>query len=70
VSGTPTEAGTFNFTAHVADSSHPPLTASQAQSIHIAAGSCTEEIGENPSIPDPGEAGTAPITPVTVPVTG
>ena len=73
ITGTPTKAGTYPFTAHVVDSSHPPLTAAQSQSITIAAGTCTEETGENPAIPEasePGEAGVAPITPVTVPVTG
>jgi uncharacterized repeat protein (TIGR01451 family) len=40
ISGTPTTPGTFNFTAKVTDSTSPPLTATQAQTITIAAGSC------------------------------
>jgi hypothetical protein len=73
ITGTPTMPGTYPFTAHVADSSHPPLSASQGQSITISTGSCAEEVGENPSIPEssePGEAPPAPITPGKVPVTG
>jgi hypothetical protein len=65
VSGTPTAAGAFPFTAHVVDSSTPPLTASQAASITVV-GSCSEEAGENPAIPEadePGEA--APVAPIT-----
>jgi hypothetical protein len=75
ISGTPTETGTFHFTAKVTDSSTPPMTATQAQTITVT-GTCGEEAGENPATPEPnepGEAGpapTAPITPVTVPVTG
>jgi hypothetical protein len=64
--------GTFHFTAKVTDSSTPPLTATQAQTITVT-GSCGEEAGENPATPEPsepGEAGEAPITPVVVPVTG
>ena len=38
ISGTPTEAGTFNFTVTVVDSTQPTLTATQAQTITIAPG--------------------------------
>jgi hypothetical protein len=34
--GTPTTAGTFNFIAHLVDSTSPPLTATQAETITIA----------------------------------
>jgi hypothetical protein len=67
VSGTPTTAGTFHFTAHVADSSSPPLNASQDASITVV-GSCSEEAGEPPGLPEssePGEAPTAPVAPIT-----
>jgi hypothetical protein len=37
ITGTAISAGTFTFTAMVADSSTPPLTASQVQSITVAA---------------------------------
>jgi putative Ig domain-containing protein len=37
ISGTATSAGTFTFTATVSDSSTPPLTASQDQTITVAA---------------------------------
>jgi hypothetical protein len=71
ISGTPTAAGTFHFTVKLVDKTG--LSATQAQTITIAAGSCNEETGENPAIPEasePGEAGPAPITNTTVPVTG
>jgi hypothetical protein len=64
VSGTPTEAGTFHFTATVVDSSAPPLTASQPGSITVV-GSCSEEAGENPAIPEADEPGEAPVAPIT-----
>jgi hypothetical protein len=81
ISGTPTAPGTFQFTPKVTDSTSPPLTATQAQSIHINANpTCNvEEVGEDPAIPEasePGEAPAAapapvaPITQTTVPVTG
>ena len=35
ITGTPTAAGTFNFTVQVADSSQPALTATQPQTITI-----------------------------------
>jgi uncharacterized repeat protein (TIGR01451 family) len=41
ITGTPTSDGTFPFTANVVDSSSPtPLSASQDESITIAAGTC------------------------------
>jgi hypothetical protein len=40
ITGTPTSAGTFPFPATVVDSSSPPLSASQDESITIAAGTC------------------------------
>jgi hypothetical protein len=42
ITGTPTSAGTFPFTATVVDSSSPPLSASQDQSITISPGSCVQ----------------------------
>jgi hypothetical protein len=36
ITGTPTQAGTFDFTPMVVDSSQPSLTATQAQTITIA----------------------------------
>ena len=38
ITGTPTAAGTFNFTVMVVDSTEPTLTAAQAQTITIAPG--------------------------------
>ena len=38
ITGTPTAAGTFNFTVTVVDSTAPTLTATQAQTITIAPG--------------------------------
>ena len=38
ITGTPTEAGTFEFTVQVTDSSQPALTATQPQTITIAPG--------------------------------
>jgi parallel beta-helix repeat protein len=68
ISGIPIQPGTFAFTAHVTDSTSPPLTATQAQTIVINANpKCDpEEVGENPAIPEadePGEA--APVAPIT-----
>jgi hypothetical protein len=74
ITGTPTKAGTFTFTEKVTDSTG--VTATRAQSITIAAASCSEETGEPPGLPEssePGEAppaSAAPITHTTVPVTG
>jgi hypothetical protein len=67
ISGIPIQPGTFDFTAHVTDSSSPPLTATQAQSIHINADpTCDpEEVGENPAIPEADEPGEAPVAPIT-----
>ena len=42
ITGTPTSAGTFPFTATVVDSSSPPLSASQDQSITVSPGSCAQ----------------------------
>ena len=38
ITGTPTAAGTYNFTVTVVDSTEPTLTATQAQTITIAPG--------------------------------
>jgi hypothetical protein len=57
ITGDPTMPGTYPFTAHVSDSSHPTFTATQGQSITISTGSCAEEIGENPSVPESSEPG-------------
>jgi hypothetical protein len=72
ITGTPTTVGTFNFTATAVDSSSPQLHGSGPQSVTIT-GSCSEETGEDPSIPEssePGEAPPAPVTPGVVLVTG
>jgi hypothetical protein len=65
ISGTPTTAGTFHFTAHVTDSSAPPLSATQAASITVV-GTCSEETGEPPGLPESSEPGeAAPVAPIT-----
>jgi uncharacterized repeat protein (TIGR01451 family) len=40
ITGTPTSTGTFTFTATVVDSTSPPLSASQDETITIGAGTC------------------------------
>jgi hypothetical protein len=73
VTGTPTMPGTYPFTAQVSDSGHPPLMASQGLSLTITTGSCAEEVGEDPAVPEssePGEAPAAPITPGHIHITG
>jgi hypothetical protein len=65
VSGTPIAAGTFHFTAHVTDSSAPPLSATQAASITVV-GTCSEEAGEPPGLAESSEPGeAAPVAPIT-----
>jgi len=59
ISGTPTATGTFAFSATVIDSSSPPFTVSQDQTITIA-GSCP---ATGPSSP----AATLPASPSTTP---
>jgi hypothetical protein len=59
ITGTPTAAGTFNFTVHLVDSSSPPLTATQAGAITIA-----------PDCATPTPAPTGGVSGVTAPTTG
>ena len=59
ITGTPTAAGTFNFTATVVDSTEPTLTATQAQTITIAPGCAPPPTTTTPPTP--------PTTPPTPP---
>jgi hypothetical protein len=65
ITGTPTAAGTFKFTVKLVDATG--LTATQAQTITIAAASCGTPPVIPPTVPT---APVAPITPTTVHVTG
>ncbi len=76
ISGTPTKPGTFPFTVQVADSSTPPMTATQSLSITIAADCAVPTTTTSTTAPKTTTPTTtptapvAPITPSTVPVTG
>jgi hypothetical protein len=78
INGTPTKAGTFDFTAKVTDSSSPPLTDTQAQSITIhsdcaAATTTTVQATTTTTTATTTTTPAAPVAPVTssnVPVTG
>ena len=62
ISGTPTGAGTFNFTVQVSDSSHPVQTATQPLSITIAFLPNTMTIWPSNAVPGTVDAGTdAPV---------
>ncbi len=59
ITGTPTKAGTFDFTVKVVDSTDPPLTATQAQTITIAADCATPA----PSTPAPAPSTSSAFVP-------
>jgi hypothetical protein len=65
ITGTPTAAGTFDFTVQVADSSSPTLTATQAQTITIAPNCAAPTTTTGPTT----GPSVAPTT-VTLPPTG
>jgi hypothetical protein len=80
ITGTPTAGGTFNFTAKLVDSTAPPITATQGQTITIASATCGTPPVTPPTTSPP--TGTQPevvtsttppppaVTPATLPVTG
>jgi hypothetical protein len=84
ITGTPTKAGTFTFTVKVADSSSPPFTATQSQTVVIApdcaptttttiAASTTTTTAATTTTTTTAPTSTAPEAPITsaaVPVTG
>ena len=66
ITGTPTAAGTYNFTVQVADSSEPSLTATQPQTITIAPG-CVTTTTAPPTTAPPTTAPPTTAPPTTAP---